>query len=140
MIGVASIFLLLEQLFSIVPMIYGGYFFELLKFMKRGLGNGYLIAIILKLLSLSLAVMNLKRTIRTNLKYQFGILLLFGILAMVEFSNFKFSTTTLMPGWHTTIQSYSLFEFIFVFIIGVILNLLIVNFKLLPEFKDDIFN
>jgi hypothetical protein len=115
---------------------YSGYLYEFYAFQIRMHESLFYAKSGLIIFVVILSFLNLRSSFRKNFKIQILLLILFVGIALI---NYLFSIlSTVTPGWHTTIGVDSnFFNFLNIFTLGVTLNLVIVNFKLIPELREE---
>ena len=139
LIGVLSGILLIIMIWELVN---SGAFWERYIFYSRTYGKVIYLKWMIIVLSLAFPLLNLSKRPRNNLILQ-GVII-FLLLARMMFDTLFFGpqATSVIPGWHTTISPMGFFWLplywsLWLLPIMVLLNGMLIGFKLLTEFKEE---
>ena len=145
LIAFISIYLFLNVIASLFISWYGGYLTAVISFYNDRLNLFFLLRISLTLVLLTIPILNIWYKFRMSNTLQIfiltAIIIYLGIELVAYFLSRKgsllFNQTTYEPGWHTTIANdVNPIVLLCVLISGLLLNLLIVKYSLLPELKN----
>ena len=136
LIAMATLFFGLRASVGLFEIWYGAVIYELFAYESRFFGKFFYLKYGLTISAIILSLLNFRLSIRKNFKIQILLLVIFIGLAIINYSFGSFRNVT--PGWHTTIGPKSFNpNFLPLFTLGIALNLLIINFKLIPELRTD---
>ncbi|MFT5763930.1 MAG: hypothetical protein ACI8X3_001356 [Saprospiraceae bacterium] len=140
LLAILALGLLIYSFVEVSIAFYSGYLYELIAFYNSIPGNSFLFFKILGTLSLLLALLNFKRKFRRMIPFSLLLLIIFVIqISRGEYKgigSFELNRSTVDSGWHTTIGGVDYINSILFFLLLLLLNALVVYFKLLPEFKQ----
>ncbi len=141
LIAIVGVFLMLAYLYEFFVAWYSGYLFEMITYMRRAMGDYILIYFVPLIISLML-LLNFSRKFRTSIYFQYFSCSILFLLIAIPYAKGLFSTvTSVIPGWHNSVYPpmniFSITYYILPVVIGMLLNYMIVQFKWLPELKDE---
>lgn len=136
LIAVTTLIILFSGSVNLLIAWHSGYLQELLTFQIRIYSKILYLRFGLIVFAAVLSLLNLRQFFRKNFKIQIVLLVLFIGITLI---NYSFNTLYIItPGWHTTIGDILYyFNFLSIFILGIVLNLIIVKFKLIPELRAE---